>query len=83
VREAFRLTSDLDVRALSLPGFFPLASSSDHRFFAKHRWPAALVTNRRHRRAVTVRELDFDPMADVVFGLASVVTRLAGGEGQH
>lgn len=83
VRDAFRLATDLDIRALTLPGIFPLSASSDHRFFAKHGWHSALVTNRRHRGAVRVAELDFDPMADVVFGLASVVTRLAGGEGHN
>lgn len=82
-RDAFRLSTDLTVRPLVLPGFLPVAPFSEHRLFWKERWPAALVTNRSHRGDAPASALNFDAMADVVFGLASAVTRLAGGDARH
>ncbi len=85
VERGFRLGTDLEVRSASLPGFVPFASWSDHRSFWREGYPAVLVTDtgplryaRYHTPADLPRALDFDAMADVVFGLASVIARLAG-----
>lgn len=81
-RDAFRTGTDLDVRALSLPLVFPLAQTPDHRAFWRRGWKAAIVTNRRARSVrLSSYELTYDANADVVFGLAAVVSRVCGGEG--
>lgn len=83
-RDAFRVGSELPVRALAIPAFVPFVSSPDQRAFWKHRWPAALVTSASpRRRDGASAEPDYDVTADIVFGLACVVVRLAGGEGRH
>ena len=83
-RDAFRVGSELPVRALAMPAFVPFVSSPDQRAFWRHRWPAALVTSASpRRRDHATAELDYDVTADIVFGLACVVARLAGGEGRH
>lgn len=87
-RDAFRQGTNLPVHALPLPGFLPLLRSSDHASFWRYHYPAIMVTDTgplRYARYHTKRDLpdmlDYDRMSDVVFGLASVVSRLAGGEG--
>lgn len=89
-RDAFRQGTTLKARAIALPGFLPLVSSSDHRSFWREGYPALMVTDGgplRNRRYHTKKDvpgvLDYDSMADLVFGLASVVARLAGGAGTH
>ncbi len=84
---AFRSASALEARALSLPTLVPLVSSSDQHAFSKAGYPAILLTDtgplRRHCHHSTVQlpsVLGYDAMADVVFGLAAVVRRLAGGD---
>jgi hypothetical protein len=78
VTEAFRLSTDLPTRTVHLPGLLSLGASSDARAFARRGWPAARLASRRGSDATSIDAIDFDPLADVVFGLASVVTRLAG-----
>lgn len=85
--DAFQLGTRLDVRTIAVPAFLPLASSSDHHSFWREGYRAAMVTDTgplRNRRYHTGRDLpdklNYDCMADLVFGLASVVARLAGGE---
>jgi hypothetical protein len=81
-RDAFRHGTELQARTLSLPLVFPIAPSAIHKAFWKGGWPAAVVTNRRARAVkLASYELNYDAMADVVFGLAAVVARLCGGEG--
>jgi hypothetical protein len=89
-RDAFRKGTELEVQSLWLPGFLPGVSSSDHRSFWREGYPAAMVTdtgplrNRRyHKPSDLPHALNYDCMGDLVFGLASVVARLAGGEGHH
>lgn len=90
VRDAFRQGTDLAAHALSLPGILPFVAGSDHRSFWRERYPAALVTDTgplryrsRHTSGDLPEKLDYGCMADVVFGMASAVARLAGGEGRH
>jgi len=85
-QQAFRLATDLEVRTFALPGFLPLVSSSDHRSFWREDYPAVMITDTgplRNKRYHTGRDLpdklNYDCMADLVFGLASVIARLAGG----
>ena len=89
-RDAFRQGTELTAHALSLPGILPFVAGSDHRSFWRERYRAAMVTDTgplryrsRHTRGDLPEKLDYDCMADVVFGMASVVARLAGGEGRH
>jgi hypothetical protein len=87
-REAFRNGTRLPAHAIALPGFLPLVRSSDHGSFWREGYPAMMVTDTGPLRGVLrraekdlARALDYDAMADLVFGLASVVARLAGGTG--
>ncbi len=82
--EAFRLGCMLEARVCTLPAFLPLVSGSDHRSFVREGYPAAMITDtgplrntRIHTRADLPDLLNYDHMADLVFGLASVVARLA------
>jgi hypothetical protein len=86
---AFSLASRLEARTISLPSFLPLVALSDRRSFTREGFPAALVTDTGPFRIRRVRSpegapdvLNYDAMADVVFGLASVVARLAGGDAE-
>ncbi len=83
-RDAFRAGTSLEARAMALPAFMPLVSSSDHRAFAHEGFPALLMTDSgptRPRCAHTLEDLPgllgYDEMADVVFGLAAAVRSLA------
>lgn len=85
--QAFALGTDLDARSRVLPSFFPIVGLSHHRAFVHEGYPAALITDTgpfRNKRQPAVTELaahvNYDAMADLVFGLASAVTRLAGGD---
>lgn len=78
--EAFRKGTDRDVRVVTVPGFLPFAASPDQRSFWREGWPAVTVTA---GRAVLDRSFDFDAMGDVVFGMASVVAFVAGGEAER
>lgn len=81
-RDAFRHGTGFEARVLVSPLVFPLAPSSLHRAFWKGGIRAAVVTNRRADEVkLASYDLDYDAMADVVFGLAAVVARLCGGEG--
>lgn len=87
-RDAFRQGTTLPVRALALPGLLPLVRSSDPSSFRRAGYPAMLVTDLgplRYGWQPASRDLpdmlDYDRMSDVVYGLAAVVARLAGGEG--
>ena len=87
VGNAFELATDLEVRTFALPRFLPLLAKSDHRAFAREGFPSALVTDtgpfldpRFDVGKDLPDRLNYDLMADVVFGLASVVARMAGGE---
>jgi hypothetical protein len=88
-RAAFSLASRLEARALSVPSMLPLSALSDRRSFTREGFPAVLVTDTGPLRIREVRSpdgapdvLNYDAMADVVFGLASVVARLAGGDAE-
>lgn len=79
-RDAFRVSSRIAARALTLPGWFPGVESSDHAAFWRQRWPGVMVTDRQPWAASEDRfELDVDGMAAVVPGLVAAVARLAGG----
>jgi hypothetical protein len=85
-RDAFAMGTPLEARTSSLPGVMPLVSTSDHRPFVHEGYPAALITDTgplRNTHPPSPRDLpamfNYDAMADVVFGLASLTTRLAGG----
>lgn len=81
-RNAFRHGTELPVTTLALPVVFPIAPSSMHRPFWKTGRRAAVITNRRARDVrLASYEIDYDAMADVVFGLATVVAHVCGGEG--
>jgi hypothetical protein len=87
VRHAFSLGTRLEARALSVPNVLPLVSSSDQRAFSLEGFPAVLVTDTgplMNRHLPSAKDLpsmvSYDGMADVVFGLAAVAARLAGGE---
>jgi hypothetical protein len=84
---AFALATNLEARTSVLPAVLPIIASSDQRSFALEGYPAALVAdsgplrNRHQPSAAALADmLNYDAMADVVFGLASVAARLAGGE---
>lgn len=84
---AFRLGTDLEARCRSIPSFMPLVRSSAHRAFARAGHPAIMATDcgpHRHRSQCTGRELpdhlNYDHMADLTFGLAAAVVKLAGRE---
>jgi hypothetical protein len=79
-------TSSLAAEARVLPGFLPIVALSDSRAFARQGYPAAVVTDtgplrsrRKARRAGGALLLNYDAMADLVFGLSSVVAKLAVG----
>ncbi len=86
--DAFRLGTKLPIRGVALPGFLPLVSSSDHNSFWKQGYRAAMLTDggplrnpRYHSARDVVSALDPDRMADVVYGMAAMVARLAGDGG--
>lgn len=85
--DAFRAATRLEARARPLPAILPMVASSDHRSFVRAGFPALMITDAGPLRvldaAATVQRpfsLDYDRMADVVFGLAAVVSRLAEGD---
>lgn len=87
-RDAFRQGTSLPVHAVALPRFFPLVNASDQSSFWRFGYPGIMITDTgplRYRHYHTHRDLpemlDYDRMSDVVFGLASVISRLGGGEG--
>lgn len=84
-RSAFSLGTRLHATTHTLPSVVPLVSSSDQRSFAHEGFPAALLTDTgplRNKHQPSKSELpllvNYDTMADVIFGLASVAARLAG-----
>lgn len=84
-RTAFALGTRLQATTHTLPSVMPLVSSSDQRSFAHEGFPAALLTDTgplRNKHQPSTAEmpalLNYDTMADVVFGLASVAARIAG-----
>ena len=84
-RSAFALGTQLQATTHTLPSVMPLVSASDQRSFVHEGFPAALVTDTgplRNKHQPSKGELaglfNYDTMADVVFGLASVAARLAG-----
>jgi hypothetical protein len=84
---AFALGTGLEARTSVLPAILPMISGSDQRSFALEGYPAALLTdsgpfrNRRQPRPDALAAMsNYDEMANVVFGLASIAARLAGGE---
>lgn len=86
-RRAFSLGTRLDARSFAVPNVLPIVSASDLQSFSQEGFPAVLVTDTgplRNRHPPSANELpsklSYDSMADVVFGLAAVVARLAGGE---
>jgi hypothetical protein len=84
-RAAFALGTQLQATTHTLPSVMPLVSASDQRSFVHEGFSAALVTDTgplRNKHQPSKGELagffNYDTMADVVFGLASVAARLAG-----
>ncbi len=84
-RTAFALGTRLQATTHTLPGVMPIVSSSDQRSFTHEGFPAALLTDtgplrNKHQPAKSEMAalLNYDAMADVVFGLASVAARVAG-----
>jgi hypothetical protein len=83
---AFSLGTRLAARSFAVPSVLPLVAASDQRTFSEEGFRAVLVTDTgplRNRHLPSATELpsriSYDGMADVVFGLAAVVARLAGG----
>jgi len=86
VRLAFSLGTRLDARSFSVPNVLPLVTTSDQRTFSQEGFRAVLVTDTgplRNAHPPSAEDLpsklSYDGMADVVFGLAAVAARLAGG----
>ena len=84
-RAAFALGTRLHATTHTLPSVMPLVSSSDRTSFAHEGFPAALLTDTgplRNKHQPSKGELpallNYDTMADVVFGLASIVARVGG-----
>jgi hypothetical protein len=84
-RAAFSLGTPLHATTHVLPSVMPLVSSSDQRSFAHEGFPAALLTDtgplrNKHQPSKSEMPLlvNYDRMADVIFGLASVAGRIAG-----
>ncbi|MDB4935883.1 MAG: hypothetical protein JWP87_2855 [Labilithrix sp.] len=82
---AFSLGTELEARTSVLPALLPIIAGSDQRSFALEGYPAALVTDRgplrgrrRPSRTVLASCVNYDNMADVVFGLAAVAARIGG-----
>lgn len=83
-RTAFALGTRLEATTHTLPSVMPLVAASDQRSFAHEGFPAALLTDTgplRNKHQPSKSEMpalfNYDAMADVVFGLASVAARLA------
>jgi hypothetical protein len=83
-RTAFALGTQLQATTHTLPSVMPLVAASDQRSFAHEGFPAALLTDTgplRNTHQPSKGEMpalfNYDAMADVVFGLASVAARLA------
>lgn len=83
-REAFTQGTSLAARTLRLPALLPLLASRDSRAFAARGFPAVTVTDTEPLRNAAQRagerlasSLDYDAMADVVFGLSSVAAKVA------
>lgn len=86
-KAAFANASCLEAKSFVLPAILPVLGSSDARAFAKEGFPAAAVTDTgpiRNKHAHGPNDapdvLNYDCMADLVFGLVSVVSKLAGGD---
>lgn len=84
-KEAFASGTTLEGRTYTLPGFMPLLATSHSRAFARHGYPSAIVTDTgplRNKQQPTATDmplmLNYDAMADLVFGLSCVVATLAG-----
>lgn len=73
--DSFHASTSLGVRTLVLPGFVTrvIANADTSRAFAQQHWPAAVISIPRDRAC--------EAMTDAVFGLASIVAKLAGGQG--
>jgi hypothetical protein len=85
-RRAFSLGTQLEARSFAVPNILPIVSSSDQRVFAQEGFRSVLVTDTgplRNRRLPDAAELaamlDYDSMADVVYGLAAMPAHRAGG----
>lgn len=85
-RRAFSLGTRLAARSFAVPSVLPLVAASDQRTFSQAGFRAVLVTDTgplrsRHSHGATDQptKVSYDGMADVVFGLAALVARLAGG----
>ena len=86
-RTAFAFGTGLKATTHTLPSVMPLVAASDQRSFAHEGFPAALLTDTgplRNKHQPEKSEMpalfNYDAMADVVFGLASVAARLACGD---
>lgn len=88
VAESLRVGMHTSVRSLVMPGFLPLVTTPDQRALAREGMPVVTLSDSgpfRLRRPAPdprweVGALDQDRIADLVFGLGMLVTRLAGGE---
>lgn len=85
--QAFTGGTSLESRAHLLPGVLPILARSDSRAFARHGFPTAVVTDTGPLRntqqpsdADLAVMLNYDAMADLVFGLACVVAKMGEGE---
>jgi peptidase M28-like protein len=83
-RSAFALGTRLQATTHVLPSVVPLVAASDQRSFVHEGFPAALLTDTgplRNKHQPSKSDMpalfNYDTMADVVFGLASVAARLA------
>jgi hypothetical protein len=86
-KEAFSVGTRLDVRTYTVPSFLPILASSDGRAFARAGFVTAVVSDTgplRSKVQPSARDLplmlNYDAMADLVLGLATVTARMAGGE---
>lgn len=86
-RRAFSLGTRLEARSFAVPNVLPIVSASDQRKFSQEGFRSVLVTDTgplRNRRLPSPKDLpamlNYDNMADVVFGLASVAAQLTGGD---
>ncbi len=78
-REVWGGATKLPIRTLMLPRTLAFLWS-DRRAFSREGWPTVTVSSLWPLAGPTpTEEVDADGMSDVVFGLAAVITRLAGG----
>lgn len=88
VSDSLRVGMHTPVRRIAVPGFLPLMTTADQRALAREGLPAVSLSDtgpfRLRRPAPDPRRevdaLDQARIADLVFGLGMLVTRLAGGE---